>query len=191
MDETRGEARDAEARGALEIDREAWRCGKRKVPGRRGVAAWIIPVGGYFFGRRRRAEVQRHRELRDVAALERRDLACPCFFTSSIRSTECSGRKVRLTPANSLLMRSSPGSSTTVERSPKTSSSTSMKPNRLAVADLAGVDLVNLALIHEHNAENVTGWPWVSRGLRCYVEARHYMSGRAGDAGARDRAEFV
>jgi hypothetical protein len=25
------------------------------------------------------------------------------------------------------------------------------------VADLAGVDLVNLALIHEHNAKNVTG----------------------------------
>ena len=27
---------------------------------------------------------------------------------------------------------------------------------QLAVADAAGVDLVNLALIHEHNAENVT-----------------------------------
>src|SRR5690242_13397146 len=57
-------------------------------------------------------------------------LLTPCFLTSSIRSTECSGRKVRLTPVNSLLMRSSEGSSTTDERSPKTSSSTSMKPNR-------------------------------------------------------------
>src|SRR6185437_1792191 len=53
-------------------------------------------------------------------------LLTPCFLTSSIRRTECSGRKVRLTPTNSLLMRSSEGSRTTEERSPKTSSSTSM-----------------------------------------------------------------
>src|SRR6185437_535959 len=57
-------------------------------------------------------------------------LLTPCFLTSSIRSTECSGRKVRFTPINSLLMRSSAGSRTTEERSPKTSSSTSMNPNR-------------------------------------------------------------
>src|SRR5580692_8142391 len=56
-------------------------------------------------------------------------LLTPCFFTSSMRRIECSGRKVRLTPANSPLTRSSPGSRTTEERSPNTSSSTSMKPN--------------------------------------------------------------
>ena len=35
---------------------------------------------------------------------------------------------------------------------------------QLAVAHLAGVDLVNLALIHEHNAENVTGCHGGARG---------------------------
>ena len=30
-------------------------------------------------------------------------LLTPCFFTSSMRRIECSGRKVRLTPANSAL----------------------------------------------------------------------------------------
>src|SRR5579872_3640554 len=34
-------------------------------------------------------------------------LLTPCFLTSSMRSTEWSGTKVRFTPANSLLMRSS------------------------------------------------------------------------------------
>ena len=57
-------------------------------------------------------------------------LLMPCFFTSSMRSTECMGRNVRLTPSNSLLMRSSLGSRTTLERSPNSSSSTSMNPNR-------------------------------------------------------------
>src|SRR5207248_2864097 len=35
---------------------------------------------------------------------------------------------------------------------------------QLAVADPAGIDLVNLALIHEHNAENVTGCHGLERG---------------------------
>src|SRR6187399_1450803 len=56
-------------------------------------------------------------------------LACPCFFTSSMRRIECIGSMVHLQPANSDLMRSSPGSRTTVERSPNTSSSISMNPN--------------------------------------------------------------
>src|SRR5689334_12608533 len=40
------------------------------------------------------------------------------------------------------------------------------EPEQLPVADLAGVYLVNLALIHEHNAENVTGCHG-SRGGHC------------------------
>ena len=56
-------------------------------------------------------------------------LLTPCLRTSSMRSTECIGRKLRFTPANSPLMRSSDGSSTTEDRSPNTSSSTSMNPN--------------------------------------------------------------
>ena len=84
-------------------------------------------------------------------------LLTPCFFTSSMRSTECIGRKVRLTPANSLLMRSSPGSSTTDGALAEHEVLHLDEPEQVAMADLAGVDLVNLALIHEHNAENVTG----------------------------------
>src|SRR5690606_9546857 len=56
-------------------------------------------------------------------------LLTPCFSTSSMRSTECSGRYVLFTPSNSLLMRSSAGSTTTVDRVPNTSFSTSTKPN--------------------------------------------------------------
>src|SRR5690606_23951239 len=52
-------------------------------------------------------------------------LLTPCFSTSSMRSTECSGRNVLFTPSNSLLMRSSVGSTTTVDRVPNTSFSTS------------------------------------------------------------------
>ena len=55
-------------------------------------------------------------------------LLAPRLLTSSIRSTECSGRKLRLTSSNSDLMRSSVGSSTTPARSPNTSSSISTNP---------------------------------------------------------------
>ncbi len=65
----------------------------------------------------------------DASAAE--TLLTPCLRTSSMRITECSGRKVRLTPSNSALIFSSDGSTTTADRSPKTSSSTSTKPNRL------------------------------------------------------------
>ena len=41
---------------------------------------------------------------------------------------------------------------------------------QLAMADAARVDLVNLALIHEHNAENVTGCHGCAGGA-CYFDA--------------------
>ena len=76
------------------------------------------------------------------------------------------GRKVRFTPANSPLMRSSDGSSTTEERSPNTQLLHLDEAKQLPVVYLAGVNLVNLALIHEHNAENVTGCHG-SAGIHC------------------------
>src|SRR5580700_10810077 len=49
---------------------------------------------------------------------------------------------------------------------------------QLAVAHLAGVYLVNLALIHEHNAKNVTGCHGRAGGA-CYFDADSICPGTA------------
>ncbi|KPW13737.1 Sel1 repeat-containing protein [Pseudomonas syringae pv. atrofaciens] len=54
----------------------------------------------------------------------------PMRSTSSMRTIECIGTKLRTTPSNWALSFSSLGSTTTVVRSPKTNSSTSRKPHR-------------------------------------------------------------
>ena len=84
-------------------------------------------------------------------------LACPCFFTSSMRRMECIGSMVHLTPVNSDLMRSSPGSRTTRGTLAEDQLFHLDESEQPALADLTGINLVNLALVHEHNLENVTG----------------------------------
>jgi hypothetical protein len=70
------------------------------------------------------------RELRDVRSLGVEILLTPVLRTSSIRSTECSGRIGAFDAVELGLDALSEGSTTTAERSPKISSSTSTKPNR-------------------------------------------------------------
>ena len=85
-------------------------------------------------------------------------LPTPCFLTSSIRRTECIGRKVRLTPGelalDSLLRGVQDHRGALAEHQLLDLDETEQRPRG---SRLPGVDLVNLALIHEHDAENVTG----------------------------------
>ena len=88
------------------------------------------------------------------------------MFLDLIDSEHRMHRLERAQPSNSLLMRSSVGSRTTLEHSPNSTSSTSINPNNSPWPTFTTLDLVNLALIHEHNAKNVTGCHG-SMGDRC------------------------
>ena len=118
----------------------------------------------HFFspGRRR---IQRHRKLRDVGArLQGGDLADAVLLHLIDAQHRMHGQEGALDPGelalDALLGRVDHHRGALPEHQFLHLD----EAEQLAVADLAGVHLVNLALIHEHNPENVTGCHGSARG---------------------------
>src|SRR5688572_2211206 len=132
---------------------------QRKTPSMRR-RPWIqitSIVRSFFRWIAARRRIQAHRELRDVAAFECADLADALFLHFVDSQDGMHGQHgaldVRELGLDALLARIHDHGGALAEYQFLDFN----EAKQATLAHFAGVDLVNLALVHEHNLENVTG----------------------------------